>query len=74
MVTNNNGSFVSVIIYNNVETNKSQILFENKGKTGIYMWTSNSSDKTYIGSAVNLSRRFTQYFSIKHYILVFIIF
>lgn len=37
--TNNNVSFTPVIIYNNVDTDKSIILSNNKGKAGIYMWT-----------------------------------
>jgi len=46
----------SVIIYNNTEINKSQILLDNKGLAGIYMWTHIESGKRYIGSAEYLSK------------------
>jgi group I intron endonuclease len=59
----NNTSFVIVIVYLNTETEKKQILSENKGKAGIYMWTHNESSKIYVGSAVNLSTRLSNYYS-----------
>jgi len=52
-----------IIIYHNVETDKSIILTDNKGKAGIYKWTHKESGKIYIGSAVDLSRRLSKYFS-----------
>jgi group I intron endonuclease len=57
---------VPMMIYRNAETDKSQILSDTKGKTGIYMWTNIQSGKIYIGSAFDLSKRFSQYFSIKY--------
>jgi hypothetical protein len=39
------------IIYFNAESDKSQILSDNKGKAGIYQWTHLESNKIYIGSA-----------------------
>jgi group I intron endonuclease len=60
---NNNLSFVPVIIYNNAETEKSKILLENKGRTGIYLWTHIETNRIYIGSAVDLSNRLSKYFS-----------
>jgi group I intron endonuclease len=62
---NNNGSFVPVIIYNNADIDKLQILKDNKGRTGIYMWV-HESGKIYVGSAVDLSKRISEYFSIKY--------
>lgn len=62
MVANNNGSFVTVILYNNADMDKLVILKDNKGKTGIYMWTHLESGKKYIGSAYDLSNRFEDYF------------
>ena len=50
-------------IYDNLNVNRSLILSENKDRTGIYMWIHKSSGKTYVGSAFNLSRRFTEYYS-----------
>jgi group I intron endonuclease len=65
MVNNNNNKklFVPVIIYNNANTDKSRILSDNKGKTGIYLWTHNESGKIYVGSAHDLLRRLRDYFN-----------
>ncbi len=41
---------------------KEQILIENKNKSGIYRIVNNVNSKSYIGSAVNLSRRFYEHF------------
>ena len=56
--------FVPIMIYFNPDTARSQILADNKGKAGIYQWTHKESGKTYIGSAVNLSKRMRTYYSI----------
>jgi group I intron endonuclease len=52
-----------MIIYMNAETEKSQILSSNKGKTGIYQWIHKESGKIYIGSATDLSKRLRNYYS-----------
>jgi group I intron endonuclease len=52
-----------VIVYNNAETDRLQILSENKGKAGIYLWTHKETNKMYVGSAVDLSRRLKDYYS-----------
>jgi group I intron endonuclease len=52
-----------VIIYSNPETDKLKIINDNKGKSGIYLWTHKESGKMYIGSAVDLSKRFLSYYS-----------
>jgi group I intron endonuclease len=52
-----------VTIYNNAETDKLQILSDNKGLSGIYMWTHKESGKLYVGSAVDLSKRISKYYS-----------
>lgn len=44
-------TFIPVRIYPNGDTDKIQILFDNKGKAGIYQWTHIESGKKYIGSA-----------------------
>lgn len=44
-------------------TNLHKIVKENKGKTGIYMWTNTITGDKYIGSAINLSRRLNNYLS-----------
>lgn len=58
-----NKSFRPVIIYNNINIEKSKIFSDNKGKAGIYLWTCLDSNKIYIGSAVDLSKRIRSYFS-----------
>lgn len=63
IILNENLPSQSLIVYNNTETDKSQILSDNKGKTGIYLWTNKESGKRYVGSAVDLSRRLKDYYS-----------
>ena len=53
----------SVIIYNNVEIDKSRILSDLRGLSGIYMFTHKESGKKYIGSAVDLSKQLKNYFN-----------
>lgn len=60
---NNSNNKTPAVIYLNVLTDKSQILLDNKGKAGIYLWTQKESGKRYIGSSMDLSKRFNNYFS-----------
>lgn len=62
----NKGSFSPFIIYNNADTEKLIILKDNAGKTGIYQWTHKESGKIYIGSAINLKTRLSQYYNINY--------
>lgn len=55
--------------YNNADTQKLQILADNKGKSGVYLLINKESGKSYVGSSVNLKKRFTQYFNIKYLML-----
>jgi GIY-YIG catalytic domain len=57
---------VPIMIYHNADVNKLQILSENKEKAGIYMWTQNESGKRCVGSAVDLSKRLSNYYSIAY--------
>lgn len=52
--------YTSVKIYKNAATacDKLNILKENKGKSVIYLWKNLINNKIYVGSAVDLSRRF----------------
>lgn len=59
-------SLIPIIVYSNADTAKSSILSGNKNKTGIYMWTHKESGKFYIDSAVDLSKRFQNYYSLSH--------
>nr|YP_009568416.1 hypothetical protein [Drechslerella brochopaga]QBL02499.1 hypothetical protein [Drechslerella brochopaga] len=50
--------------YINTDTQKLEILKENKGKSGVYRWINIENGNSYVGSSVNLGRRFLQYYSI----------
>lgn len=52
-----------VIVYTNLDTEKSQILSDLKGKAGIYLWTHKELGKSYVGSAIDLSKRLKNYFN-----------
>jgi group I intron endonuclease len=54
---------VPIMIYSNASTEKSQIISDNKGKAGIYLWSHRESNKMYVGSAVDLSKRLSKYYS-----------
>lgn len=49
-----------------MDLDKFNVVKDNKGKAGIYKITNLTNNKTYIGSSVNLSRRFTCYYSFKY--------
>jgi hypothetical protein len=54
----------SVKLYYSVDTQMDKIKLENKGKSVIYLWTNLTNGKNYVGSSVDLNKRFTQYFNI----------
>lgn len=56
----------SSVSYSNADTQKESILNENKGKAGVYRWTNKDSGKIYVGSSIDLYRRFTNYYNIKY--------
>jgi group I intron endonuclease len=58
----------SIVVYTNADTQKESILNDNKGKAGIYCWINTISGKKYIGSSLDLYRRFMQYYNIKYII------
>jgi GIY-YIG catalytic domain/NUMOD1 domain len=51
-----------LIIYNNSLLNKSNALRDNVDKSGIYRWVNRINNKNYVGSSVNLYRRFINYY------------
>jgi len=57
---------VPIKIYSNADIDKVQILSDNQNKSGIYLWINSINGKQYIGSSINLSNRFRQYFNINH--------
>lgn len=58
-----NEFIASVIIYNNLPDNQSKIVDSNKNKIGIYLWFNNLTKDFYVGSSINLGRRFSSYFN-----------
>ena len=52
--------------YYDAQNTLSDILKDNKNKSGIYKFTNKLNGKFYIGSSKNLSQRFTRYFNISY--------
>jgi hypothetical protein len=50
--------------YKNADLDKLLIIKENKAKCGVYRWINLTNNKSYIGSSVNLAKRFREYFNI----------
>nr|AVD96817.1 GIY-YIG homing endonuclease [Ophiostoma novo-ulmi subsp. novo-ulmi] len=55
----------NIIVFSNADENKQDILNTVKGKSGIYMWTNQLNGKKYVGSSVDLRRRFLEYYNVK---------
>jgi excinuclease UvrABC nuclease subunit len=51
-----------VKFYDDAEELKSLILLENKNRSGIYKWENKISGEFYIGSAVDLNKRMSEYY------------
>lgn len=56
----------SAVFYDDAYSMKKLIIKENKGKTGIYMWTNKLTGDIYVGQSVDLSKRFKKYFSLSY--------
>src|ERR1700748_811661 len=54
------------ISYDNADILKTEILKVNKEKTSIYRWTHIESGKSYIGSAIDLSKRLKNYYNLSY--------
>lgn len=52
--------------YENMDTQKLQILAENKGKSGVYLIRNLKNNKFYVGSSLDIRRRFKEYFNVNH--------
>lgn len=52
-----------IVSYVNPETNKFVIYKENRNKSGIYRWNNLVTGSSYVGSALNLTKRLYNYFS-----------
>lgn len=59
--TGDNKSVDPVKIYENTDLQKLDIINDNRGKSGIYRWINQINGKSYVGSSVNLTERFTKY-------------
>lgn len=55
-----------IVIYNNSDLQKDQILKENKNKVVVYRWVNKVNNKTYVGSSVDFTTRLYKYYSLKH--------
>jgi len=62
----NNYFIIPIVSYPNTDKHKSLILKENKNKVGIYRWNNLITAKSYIGSAIDLYRRFSNYYKITY--------
>lgn len=64
--TSSSNITIPVRSYSNADTQKLEILQENKGKSGIYRWANILNGKTYVGSAKDLSKRLGNYYSFSY--------
>lgn len=55
--------FKSHVSYNNSLLSKFNVLKDNIGKSGIYMWVNRINNKCYIGRSVNLHIRLREYYN-----------
>jgi group I intron endonuclease len=53
---------IPVKLYSNAMDDRSAIIAENKGKSGVYRWTNLTTGSIYIGSSIDLGRRFREYY------------
>ena len=60
------GAGVPIKTYANAETQKLQIIKQNKQMAGVYLWENKIKGKRYVGSSLNLSKRFMHYFNYNH--------
>jgi len=52
------------LIYENADKDKLNILEKNALKSGVYRWVHKDSGKCYVGSSINLGKRFDYYYNI----------
>lgn len=53
-------------VYFNADTDKLDIIKDNKDKAGIYLWTHINSGATYVGSSIDISKRLNSYYSLSY--------
>lgn len=54
------------LLYLNADLEKITIIKQNKSKSGIYRWINVINNKNYIGSSIDLGRRFKEYYNYNH--------
>jgi group I intron endonuclease len=59
-------SLTPVVIYSDLNNEKAKLLKDNNNKAGIYRWRNKINGKTYIGSSINLTKRFYKYISLNN--------
>jgi len=57
---------VPVKIYENADISNNHVIKDNINKSGVYRWVNLLTGKSYIGSSVNLRKRFYDYFNLRH--------
>lgn len=61
-------TYVPFLVYSNADTEKALIVKNNLGKSGVYCWVNNESGTRYVGSSIDLGKRFLNYYNLKHLI------
>ena len=61
-----NVNVVPSISYKNADVYKDMAIKHNRGKSGVYRWINKETGESYVGSSINLSKRFNQYFNYSH--------
>jgi len=59
-----NTEIIPLIKYTNAYSSRSLVCKENKNKSGVYRWVNNTNGKSYLGSSVSLSSKFSIYYSL----------
>ena len=62
----NNKNIIPVVSYSNADKDKFIIYEENKNKSGIYRWNNLVTGSSYVGSSINLTNRFSNYYSLAY--------
>jgi hypothetical protein len=65
-LSNTSSIIEPAVVYSGLTLEMKTIFKDNKGKSGVYRLINVITGATYIGSAINLTRRFREYFSVKH--------
>jgi len=60
----NGNNIKPAVVYDNADTQKLQILKENKNKSGVYRWVNIETGESYVGSSRNLYQRLHIYYSL----------